>query len=223
MILLILPDEQVECVLNHFELNYTTIADTCPIFPDCNLKTFNSPFRTITGICNNIIHLATSPGVCREPNTNGLSPRITPTVSGCLDEPQMVANFLIPVKFVDSRPRRRSSCSTASLSIPTCWKPWNLKLVLYYILYYWAIYGGNCWSESNKYLVVDLLLKPTERQCLVARTMPDSQFLDEGDLSHGKCIPIDIPQDDPLYSLFRQRCMQFARSPVQNRRTPRPC
>ncbi|XP_046446764.1 uncharacterized protein LOC124196028 isoform X2 [Daphnia pulex] len=192
MILLILPDEQVECVLNHFELNYTTIADTCPIFPDCNLKTFNSPFRTITGICNNIIHLATSPGVCREPNTNGLSPRITPTVSGCLDEPQMVANFLIPVKFVDSRPRRRSSCSTASLSIPTCWKPWNLKL-------------------------------PTERQCLVARTMPDSQFLDEGDLSHGKCIPIDIPQDDPLYSLFRQRCMQFARSPVQNRRTPRPC
>jgi hypothetical protein len=95
---------------------------------------------------------------------------------------------------------------------PTCWKPWNLKLVLYYILYYWEIYGGNCWSESNKYLVVDLLLKPTERQCLVARTMPDGQFLDEGDLSHGKCIPIEIPQDDPLFSLFRQRCMQFARS-----------
>jgi peroxidase len=46
--------EQVECVLNHFELKYTTIADTCPIFPDCDLKTFNSPFRTITGICNNI-------------------------------------------------------------------------------------------------------------------------------------------------------------------------
>ncbi|XP_046650402.1 chorion peroxidase-like isoform X1 [Daphnia pulicaria] len=115
-----------------------------------------------------------------------------------------------PRQISDSR--RRASCSTASLSIPTCWKPWNLKLVLYYILYYWAIYGGNCWSESNKYLVVDLLLKPTERQCLVARTMPDGQFLDEGDLSHGKCIPIEIPQDDPLYSLFRQRCMQFARS-----------
>ncbi|XP_046650403.1 chorion peroxidase-like isoform X2 [Daphnia pulicaria] len=84
-----------------------------------------------------------------------------------------------PRQISDSR--RRASCSTASLSIPTCWKPWNLKL-------------------------------PTERQCLVARTMPDGQFLDEGDLSHGKCIPIEIPQDDPLYSLFRQRCMQFARS-----------
>ena len=38
------------------------------------------------------------------------------------------------------------------------------------------------------------------------------QFLAENDLSHGKCIPIEIPKDDPFYSRFRQRCMQFARS-----------
>ena len=40
----------------------------------------------------------------------------------------------------------------------------------------------------------------------------DGQFLEESDLSHGKCIPIEIPQADPFYSMFRQRCMQFARS-----------
>ena len=40
----------------------------------------------------------------------------------------------------------------------------------------------------------------------------DGQFLSEQDYAHGKCFPIVIPKDDPFYSKFHRRCMEFARS-----------
>ncbi|EFX80428.1 hypothetical protein DAPPUDRAFT_304119 [Daphnia pulex] len=40
----------------------------------------------------------------------------------------------------------------------------------------------------------------------------DGQFLSEQDYAHGKCFPIVIPKDDPFYSKFNRRCMEFARS-----------
>ena len=29
---------------------------------------------------------------------------------------------------------------------------------------------------------------------------------------HAACWPIEIPENDPFYSLFRRRCMEFVRS-----------
>lgn len=44
----------------------------------------------------------------------------------------------------------------------------------------------------------------------------DQGFVDPS-LSHPACFPIEIPADDPFFSRFGRRCMNFVRSmPTQN-------
>ncbi|XP_046639001.1 peroxidase-like [Daphnia pulicaria] len=180
--------EQVECVLNHLELKYTTIANTCPTFPDCDLKTFNSPFRTITGICNNIHPPGHVPwGVPRTQYQRALAPNYADGVwmprratnGGQLPHPRLLSNLLI------------RDLDVASDTDTT------------FVMQY---------GQFIDHDMLETMESKTADGASVPCCTDDGQFLDEGDLSHGKCIPIEIPQADPFYSMFRQRCMQFARS-----------
>lgn len=40
----------------------------------------------------------------------------------------------------------------------------------------------------------------------------DGQFVNDTELAHPECLPIEIPVDDPFFSKFKQRCMSFVRS-----------
>lgn len=40
----------------------------------------------------------------------------------------------------------------------------------------------------------------------------DGQFLNKTEVKHPACLPIEIPVDDPFYSRFGQRCMNFVRT-----------
>ena len=40
----------------------------------------------------------------------------------------------------------------------------------------------------------------------------EGQAINQTDLIHPECFPIDIPKDDPFFSKFGQRCMSFVRS-----------
>lgn len=46
--------EQASCILNRIPVKEAGIYNECPFYPDCDQEMVASPYRTITGVCNNV-------------------------------------------------------------------------------------------------------------------------------------------------------------------------
>ena len=78
---------------------------------------------------------------------------------------------------------------------------WPFYIYLYDVVVPLAVrfYCVNLWI--NRIAIIDPRTNAEPKCCDVA---PDSR--------HPACWPIDIPIDDPFYSLFGRRCLEFVRS-----------
>ncbi|KZS13261.1 Peroxinectin [Daphnia magna] len=180
--------EQIECVANRFQLRDTILFDTCPSHPNCDEKTLASPFRTMNGSCNNAHPPGHTPwGLPKTQYQRALAPVYADGVW----TPRLAKDGgqLPP-------PRLLSLSVVRDIDVP---------------------------SDSDSTFVMQYgqfidhdMLETMESKSADGLPVPcctdEGNFLLDEDLSHGKCIPIEIPKDDPFYSRFRQRCMQFARS-----------
>lgn len=60
--------------------------------------------------------------------------------------------------------------------------------------------------------IFECLAIPLESSAAIQCCTEDGKFLSNPELIHPQCLPIKIPVDDPFFSKFGQRCMNFVRS-----------
>lgn len=180
--------EQAACILNRYHVKEAGIYSECPFYPECNQEMVTSPYRTITGVCNNVHPPGSVPwGV---PNTR-YQRALAPEYADGVWEPRRAKNGdqLPP-------PRLLSLSLIRDVYVPS--------------------ESDTTWVMQFGQFVDHDMLETAESKLVDGSAVPcctdGGDFLSEENLSHGKCIPITIPEDDPFYSRFGQRCMEFARS-----------
>ena len=199
--------------LTQFTLRNTALSESCPAEPHCDAKTINSPYRTITGACNNIRR--TSWGKALLPVQRILPPDYAdgvwhPRAAQSGEQLPRYRVYFYRLSLVGCNAKNISSYSARLVSSTIARdinSPSRTETV-------WLMQYGQ-------FVTHDLTLSPdiTASDGQGITCCDDSgQFLSNPEMLHPACFPIKIPKRDHFFSRFQQRCMSFVRTAVAPRR-----
>ncbi|XP_046638989.1 peroxidase-like [Daphnia pulicaria] len=180
-----LTPEEAGLGLTQFNLKDTILSDFCPADPICDEKTISSPFRTMDGSCNNLKY--PSWGKSRTQFQRALVPAYADGV------------------WLPRRTKNGSDLPSPRLV--------SISVVL----------DKNSPSEAEttwvmqygQFLAHDLALSSNFRMSDnsgIECCTEEGKLLTDAELLHPECMPIEIPDGDPFFSKFGQRCMSFVRT-----------
>ncbi|XP_064085733.1 peroxidase-like isoform X2 [Macrobrachium nipponense] len=177
-----LTPEQAGYGLQRFSVKDTIISDTCPEPPRCRKK--EHFYRTVDGSCNNLDH---------------------PTWG----QARTTFQRILPPQYSDGLFRPRESRTGGALpsarlvSISTVIDVDSPSHHLTLSVMQWGQFIDHDLAHTP---IFRLSNDSGIRCCNEQSRVIDASF------RHPSCFPIEIPIDDPFYSKFNRRCMNFVRS-----------
>ncbi|XP_057375639.1 peroxidase-like [Daphnia carinata] len=180
-----LTPDQTAFGLSQFKLRDTILSNTCPADPICDRKTLRSPFRTIDGSCNNIKNPSWGKSMTQFERAT------VPAYADGVWQPR-----------VSQRGGQLPSPRLVSISVVLD------KDSPSQVNTHWVMQYGQFVVHDLAFTTLFRSQANTDIQCCT----DGGKFLPNPELFHPQCLPIEIPIDDPFYTKFGQRCMNFVRS-----------
>ncbi|KAK4008473.1 hypothetical protein OUZ56_013613 [Daphnia magna] len=179
--------EQVGCALHRFKLSDTDLTEKCTTVSKahCSEAKLNSPFRMIDGSCNNERHFIWGRA------TTQYHRMLASHYADGVWSPRVAksGNALPSARLVSTSLVRDEDQPSESTTI------WFMQ------------YG--------QFIDHDIVSTPemsNEDGTPVTCCSEDGKHLENEDRSHGKCLPIDVPVNDPFFATFGRTCIQFVRA-----------
>ncbi|KAI9554243.1 hypothetical protein GHT06_019515 [Daphnia sinensis] len=179
--------EQVGCALHKFKLTDTDLDKKCTSISKahCTEHQLNSPYRTIDGSCNNERHFVWGRAATQYHRM------LASDYADGVWAPRTGKNGIeLPsARLVSTTLVRDEDKPSESTTI------WFMQ------------YG--------QFLDHDIVSTPemtNEDGTPVTCCSEDGKHLENEDRSHGKCLPIDVPTNDPFFAKFGRTCIQFVRA-----------
>uniref|UniRef100_A0A0P5PEE0 Chorion peroxidase n=1 Tax=Daphnia magna TaxID=35525 RepID=A0A0P5PEE0_9CRUS len=179
--------DQVGCALHRFKLSETDLDDKCNTVSKahCSEDKLNSPFRMIDGSCNNERHFVWGRSVTQY-------------------------HRILASDYDDGvwSPRKATNGNT----LPSA------RLVSVALMHDvdQPSESTTIWfMQYGQFLDHDLVSTPemsNEDGTPIVCCSEDGEHLDDEDRSHGKCLPIEVPKNDPFFSKFGRTCIPLIRA-----------
>ena len=171
--------------LTQFSIRSTILNGSCPADPVCDVDTINSPFRTFDGACNNL----------RRPSWGRAGTQVQRLLP-----PNYADGVWQPRVAQSGRPLPSARLVSISV-VPDIDSPSPTETI-------WLMQYGQFINHDLTMTPVFRMSNGQDIQCCQESGIP----INNTEMIHPACFPIDIPEDDPFYARFRQRCMSFVRS-----------
>ncbi|KAI9554244.1 hypothetical protein GHT06_019516 [Daphnia sinensis] len=182
-----IKSEQVGCALQKLKLSDTDLTRKCSTVSKahCSEQNLNSPFRTIDGSCNNKRHFVWGRSATQYH-------RILPShYADGIWAPRISINgsALPSARLISSTMVGDENKASGSTTI------WFMQ------------YG--------QFLDHDIVSTPemsNDDGSPIPCCKEDGKFLEDENRIHGKCLPIEVPENDPFYSRFGRTCIPLIRA-----------
>ena len=170
--------------LGAYPLKGTILGNSCPTPEQCNR---NYPYRMYNGTCNNLKNSLWGSA------STAVQRTLLPEYSDGIWEPKVAksGNLLPSARLVSTK------------IVPDANKPSELDT---HNVMQWGQFTDHDITSTPLFRLGDS--NSSGIQCC---TESGSETVSEL-VSHPRCLPIDIPANDPFYKRYKQRCMNFVRS-----------